>query len=149
MTQSIRALLDKIADAKKQLEANREAEALRIAFDQVALLKLRIQQTGTDSTGSAFVPYTPGYEKQRKKAGFQTEYVDLTRSGSLFASIRPVVTSSNIFSATVEIGPQSTSEAQKLAGLEKKRPGILQPSEEELAVVRAANRERILKYFRF
>jgi hypothetical protein len=149
MTQSIRDLLEKIADAKRQLIANREADALRIALDQTALIKLRIQATGEQADGTAFEPYTPGYKKQRQGAGFQIAFVDFTRTGQLFASIRPVVVASNIFSATVEIGPQDANEAGKLAGLQKKRPGILEPSPDELKAVRAANRARILKYLQF
>lgn len=149
MTQSIKNLLDKIADAKKQLIANREADALRIALDQTALIKLRIQTRGEQADGTAFEPYTTGYAKTRQGAGFQVGFVDFTRSGSLFSSIRPVIVSSNIFSATVEIGAQDPAQAAKLAGLEKKRPGILEPSEEEIKAVRAANRARILKYLEF
>ena len=37
-------ILDEIRRIKAELTANRQAEALRIAFDQLALTKLRIQQ---------------------------------------------------------------------------------------------------------
>jgi hypothetical protein len=59
------------------------------------------------------------------------------------------VVASDVFSATVEILADDPVEAQKLAGLEKKRPGVLQASDSEVEMVRKANRARILKYFNF
>lgn len=143
----VTALLEKIRQGKRELIANREADVLRIAFDQIALVKLRIQSRGENSEGDKFELYTPSYEKSRKKAGYQVGYVDLTRTGRLWNSIRPTVTASSIFSATVEIEPDSDSEREKLKGLSNKRENILSPSESELALVKKANRKRILQYF--
>lgn len=149
MTKSIESLIERVRDAKRQLIANREADALRIALDTVALIKLRVQNSGKDAQGGAFAAYTPGYAAQRTKAGFQTSFVDFTRKGELWANVQPVVVRSDVFSATVEIGPTDPAEVAKLAGLEKKRPGILVASKEEIEMVRKANRARILKYFNF
>jgi hypothetical protein len=146
---SIRDFINRIKQAKAELIANREADALRIAFDQIALVKLRIQRSGQNSDGGSFLPYTPAYAKQRQKAGYQVGFVDLTRTGRLFASISPRVESSNIFSATIVIEPDNDEGKKILEGLSKKRPNILEPSAQELEIIRAANRRRILSYFNF
>ena len=146
---TIRDFINRIKQAKAELIANREADALRIAFDQIALVKLRIQQSGQSASGGAFLPYTPSYAKQRKEAGYQVGFVDFTRTGRLFASISPRVESSDIFSATVVIQPDTEEGKKILQGLSNKRGNILEPSPQELEIVRAANRRRILSYFNF
>jgi len=146
---SIRDLINSLKEAKAQIIANREADALRIALDQVALVKLRIQSRGVNADGAKFEPYVPAYAKQRKNKGYQVEFVDFTRTGRLMASISPRVTSSSVFSATVVIGPDNPESEKILAGLSRKRGNILEPSEQELQIIREANRRRILKYFTF
>lgn len=146
---TIRDLLNRVRQAKAELIANREADALRIAFDQIALVKLRIQTRGEKAEGGAFLPYTPDYAKQRQKAGYQVGFVDFTRTGRLMASISPRIQSSDIFSATVVIEPDNDEGKKILQGLSGKRGNILQPSAQELEIIRAANRRRILSYFNF
>jgi len=140
-------ILDEIRRIKAELTANRQAEALRIAFDQLALTKLRIQTRGESAAGGPFAPYVPAYAKERKAAGYQVGYVDFTRTGRLWANIAPVVESSDATSVTVVIRGQSQLSEDILAGQSRKRGNILQPSKAELDLVRAANRERIRKAF--
>jgi hypothetical protein len=149
MHPTIKNLIERIRQAKREIIANREADALRIALDHTALIKLRLQQTGKDAQGASFEPYTIGYKKEREKAGFQTSYVDFTRTGQLLASIRPVVTKSDVFSATVEITPSTEEGKTILRGLQNKRPGILESSQEEIQLIKKLNRERILRYLNF
>jgi hypothetical protein len=149
MTASITNLIEKVRDAKRQLIANREADVLRISLDQIALVKLRIQTTGEDSTGGKFEPYTPIYAAKRKEKGLQVGFVDFTDRGRLWASIQPRIVASNVFSASVEIGPQNEGDAAKLRGLQGKRPNILQPSDQEIRLIKEQNRNRIQKYFKF
>jgi hypothetical protein len=142
-------LIQKLRDAKAQLIQNREADALRISLDLTALVKLRIQTEGKNADNATFEPYTPGYKKERAKAGYQVELVDFTRTGRMFAAVRPVIKSSSIFKATVAI--EGTDERSKtiLAGAVRKRGNILTPSQDEIDLARNANRERITRYFRF
>jgi len=74
---TFRDLLNAIKQAKADLIANRENDALKIAFDQVALTKLRIQSSGENAYGQKFPDYVPGYKRDRQKKGYQVEFVDL------------------------------------------------------------------------
>lgn len=140
--------IDKLRSIRQAITANREADALRIGFDTSALIKLRIQTKGENADGAAFAPYVPSYAKQREKAGYQTQYVDFTRSGRMFAAIGPEVTESDETSATVEIRGRDEKTKAMLRGHARKRGNILRASPAEIELVRQANRERILKYFR-
>jgi len=134
---------------KAEMVSNREADGLKIALDQIALVKLRIQQTGINSDGQKFAPYVPAYVKTRKKGGYQVEFVDLTRTGRLFAGIVPTVSKSTPFSVEIDIAPADQHGKDILAGLSKKRPNILKPNRAEQAMIQEANRQRVFKYLKF
>lgn len=141
-------LLARIRQIKSNLINDRENEALRIAFDQLALTKLRIQTKGQNFNEQPFAPYVPAYAKERQAAGYQVGYVDFTRTGRMWAAVRPRVESSSIFSATIVIEGADQRSKDIIAGAAKKRGNILQPSKSEIEFVRQANRERVLKAFR-
>lgn len=140
-------LLNRIRQIKANLISDRENEALRISFDQLALTKLRIQTKGQNSNEQPFAPYVPAYAKDRQKAGYQVGYVDFTRTGRMFAAVRPRVESSTVFSATVVIEGTDQRSRDIIAGAAKKRGNILLPSRAEIELTRQANRQRILKAF--
>lgn len=139
-------IIERIRQIKNEMTANREADALRIAFDQSALIKLRIQTKGESADGPAFSPYVPAYAKERKKAGYQVGYVDFTRTGQFWGSVLPRVKSSSVFSATVVIESSNQRGQDIVKGAAKKRGNILKPSKAEIELVRNANRERVRKY---
>lgn len=141
-------LLARIRQIKSNLINDRENEALRIAFDQLALTKLRIQTKGQNFNEQPFAPYVPPYAKERQAAGYQVGYVDFTRTGRMWAAVRPRVESSSIFSATVVVEGADQRSKDIIAGAARKRGNILQPSKSEIEFVRQANRERVLKAFR-
>lgn len=141
-------IINRIRQIKHDIESNRAADATRIVLDQIALTKLRVQTKGESSTGAAFPPYVPAYKKSRSKAGYQVGYVDFTRTGQMWASVRPVVISANVFSATVEIQAANQRASYIIAGARAKRGNITQPSKAEIELSRQANRARIEKYFR-
>ena len=145
---AIQRAIQRIQQIKADLIANREADVLRIALDQLALTKLRIQTRGQAYTGAPFPPYVPAYARERKKAGYQIGYVDFTRTGRLWAGIVPVIVASNVFSATVEVRPSDKRGEDILKGAEKKRGNIVRPSAAEIELTRKANRERIKKYLK-
>jgi hypothetical protein len=140
-------LIQTIRQIKHDLEANREADATRIVLDQIALTKLRVQTKGESASGAAFAPYVPPYSKERKKAGYQVGYVDFTRTGRMWAAVRPVTVSVSVFSAT--IGVQGADQRAKdiIAGAYPKRGNITEPSREEIELSRKANQDRVKKYF--
>lgn len=139
-------LIQRIQQIRHDLTANREADVTRIALDQLALIKLRIQTRGESAAGTPFVPYVPSYSERRKKAGYQVGYVDFTRTGRMWANVGPLVVSSSIFSATVVLTGSEQRTQDIIAGAQKKRGNILQPSRDEIELMRRANRERIRKY---
>lgn len=140
-------LLNRIRQIKQNLINDRENEALRIAFDQLALTKLRIQTKGQNFENQPFAPYVPDYAKERQAAGYQVGYVDFTRTGQMFAAVRPRIESSSVFSATVVIEGSDQRSRDIIAGARKKRGNILQPSRDEIELTRQANIQRVLKAF--
>lgn len=146
---SIRDLINRIAQAREQIIANREREVLTLASDQIALLKLRLQTEGVNAQGQPWVPYTSVYAKRRARDGYQVKFVDFTVTGRTLASIIPVVTSSTVFATTVEIRPADDQSRAIVSGLSNKRPGILDPSPDEVRILREGNISRILKYLNF
>lgn len=146
---TIRQFIERIRQAKAEIIANREAEALKIALDQIALVKLRIQTRGESAEGSRFSPYTPDYARERRGAGYQIGFVDFTRTGKMWAAIQPTVTQSDMLSATVEIAGADEKTRQMLRGHIGKRGNILSPNAAERALIASANRQRILKRLNF
>lgn len=140
-------LINRIREIKQNLIDDRESEVLRIALDQLALTKLRIQTKGQNFNEQPFAPYTPEYKKNRQAAGYQVGYVDFTRTGRLWANVQPRIVASNIFSATVQIEGQEQRSKDIIRGAERKRGNILQPSKAEIELTRQANRRRVLKAF--
>jgi hypothetical protein len=140
-------LLQRIQQIRHDIIANREAEVLRISLDQIALTKLRIQTRGDDYSGAQFAPYVPAYAKNRKKAGYQVGYVDFTRTGRMWANVHPVIVSSSVFSATVELQGSDQRSKDIIAGARPKRGDILRPSAGEIELTRRANRTRLQRYF--
>jgi len=133
------------------MQQNRPKEVLIIASELKAQVQFRIQSTGTDFTGAAFVGYSPAYAKTRKARGRQTANVDFTASGQLWNNIRPVVIENTETSTTVEIGAQDAGNRAKLFSALTKPAGsprgkIVQPSAKEIALAQQANQRRIAKY---
>lgn len=129
------------------MRANRPAETLRVTLDLIALVRLRVQSEGKDYREQDFEPYTPGYARQRAKAGYQVGYVDFTRTGRLWASVQPEVTAQSGDVLQIRVAPQGQDNVDKARGARRKRGNILLPSDSEVAIARAANQERVRKYF--
>jgi hypothetical protein len=146
---SIKSIIARIVSARNALIANRPEEALRIAFDQIALIKLRIQTKGLNSDEKPFAPYDPRYAKERRGKGYQVNIVDFTRTGRMWANIVPRLESNTRNAATVIIEGGTQDTRDKVAGQFRKRGNILKPSKGELALLQKANRERVLRYLGF
>lgn len=146
---ALEALIQRVRQVKAAIIANRNAELLVIAGDALALIKLRIQSSGRSYQGSPLAPYTPEYARERQSAGYQVGYVDYTRTGRLWAGVRPSIEKSNIFSSTVVIKSEDADGERILNGAEKKRGNLLQPSREELEFVKNANINRLRSHLKF
>jgi hypothetical protein len=129
-----------------ELNANRPRDVLQMALEFKALIQLRIQERGYNFQERPFTPYTPAYGKNRAKAGYQTEYVDFTRTGRLWANVRPEVIENTETKTVVEITARDDSNQVKLQGAVKKRGNILLPSDKEVDLLSQLNRERLARY---
>ncbi len=130
-----------------EMSANRDRDALNITLEAKALVQLRIQTTGQNFDEVLFSPYTAQYAKNRQKAGYQTEYVDFTRSGNLWANVRPEVIESTEVKSVVEITARDDRNQVKLQGAVKKRGNILLVSQSEADLIAQLNQQRVQRYF--
>lgn len=136
----------RIRAARLEIEQQRKPFALQMALDGLALLKQRIQGRGLNSKGARFKPYTKEYAKYgRQEKGYQTNYVDFTRTGRLFASIVAKVVKDGKGKTTVEIAPRDAENQKKVDGAVRKRGNILEWSKQEIDFVEKANNLRIQK----
>lgn len=142
-----REFTDDFRNRAAQLAANRDRECLQISTEFKALIQLRVQTRGDNYQDQPFSPYTPGHSNRRARLGYQTDYVDFTMPGRLWANIIPQVESSTAQQTTVEITARSQENQAKLQGAARKRGNILLPSRDEIALPVRLNTERIRKYF--
>lgn len=139
-------IIGSIRKVSADITQNREKDGLRIAFDVLALVKLRVQTSGVNSEGQSFAPYTPFTKRERTKGGYQVGFVDYTQTGRFWASIRPRVEDSSPFAVTIAIGPTDAYGREILDDAEPKRGNLLLASKEEIEIARKFNFERISNY---
>lgn len=128
------------------LKANREADCTRIVLDLIAQVRLRVQVFGTDYNERPFVDYTPGYKRERAKAGYQVDHVDFTRTGRMWASVRPATLNETDSGVLIEAAARTPADRDKLRGQRRKRGNILLPSDDEVRIAAEANSQRLRKY---
>lgn len=143
----VKLVIAKLRQNIQELEQLRSTEALRIALDATALLKLRIQTSGQNADGNAFPPYIPSYARYRQRKGAQTGYVDFTVTGRLMANIQPRVVQDDENKTVVEIAARDSENNAKLLGAVNKRGNILRLAPDEIRLIADANRERLRKVF--
>lgn len=120
------------------------------ANDIMALVDQRLVETGTDVNGAAFVDYTQKYKDKKTALGRYTGKVDFQLTGQMLAStstgLKNIgVTSSSVSgsTATVVIAGRDPETRGKIEGNNKKRPGFLNPSQNEVDRVSAIRSTRI------
>lgn len=128
------------------LAANRERDCLRITNDLLGQIRLRVQTTGENYLEQSFAPYTEQYANRRAKLGYQTGYVDFTRTGRAWASVRPETIDRTDRSVTVQVASRTAQDRVKFQGAVRKRGNLLLPSKSEIDIAQEANRARILQY---
>ena len=116
LRQKFQAFLDTYQNQRREELALGTATLIR------ELVRQRVQSSGQNFEGRPFVAYTPSYARQRDKAGAQTNQVDYTRSGRLWANIVPEIEGMDADSITVGIGPRTEENRVKILG-----PGTLTP----------------------
>ena len=128
-----------------EIQTNRGKEVKKFVVDLKALIQLRIQRSGKGYNNEQYSPYSDGYVKARKKAGYQTSFVDITRSGQMWGSVRPKV-KSGLFITTVTLQANGLLNLKKINSFAKKRSNPLIPTKKELSLVSKWNNDRIRKY---
>lgn len=124
----------------QEVEARNREQTLRIGFDLTTAIKLRIQRSGIDSEGKPLAPYTDKYKKYgRRRLGYQDRYVDLTREGAMWRSVRPHLVETEGAKTQVEIRASDQANQDKINGQFKKRGNVLKPSKAELEKSARAN----------
>lgn len=130
---------------KSRIIQQRARIALQAASDLSATIKLRIQETGVNADGNKFSPYTKDYAKKgRKDLGYQSEYVDFTRTGRMTNNIQPKIEENTQDRTLVVITARDATERAKLKGQVKKRGNIIRPSKNEIAVLEAQYSKQII-----
>ena len=134
----------RIQKAQRELEEQRKPFVLRMLLDTIAIIKQRVQTSGTNSQGKPFAPYNPIYAiRGRQEKGFQSSFVDFTRSGRLWASIIPKIVDEKDGTTTGEIGARDRENQDKVNGAFKKRGNILRPTKAEIDIIQKANNLRV------
>jgi hypothetical protein len=138
-----RELIQRITQFRQALNARRTEDTLRIATDLKGLMQLRVQAKGETAAGTAFAPYTPAYAKRRQDKGRQVARYDFTFTGDFWRSVGARLVDQSQDAATVAIMPERADNEAKLAGHNKRRPPLLEPSASELNLARRANVLRV------
>jgi hypothetical protein len=136
-------LIQRITQFRQALTARRTEDALRITTDLKSLMQLRVQTKGETAAGGAFAPYTPAYAKRRQEKGRQVARYDFTFTGDFWRSVGARLVAQSQDAATVAIMPERADNEAKLAGHNKRRPPLLEPSASELNLARRANALRV------
>lgn len=140
-----------IDDRLQQLRANRPREVLIISQELKTAVQLRIQTRGENFLGASFIGYSRSWAKDRKSRGRQTNYVDFTDTGRLWANIQPAILSNTKDQTIVEVTARDRENQDKLRGARSlprsaPRGNILIPNQKEIGLASEANRRRLLKY---
>lgn len=142
---TIQDLPGKLRTVRDSLIEDRPREALIIALDLNALVKIRIQRSGENAEGRPFSPYSQLYAKRRQNKGLQTNYVDFTDTGRMWANIRPQIVGNTLATTVIDTKAGNAGDQAKLDGQFKKRGNILIPNDKEQKTAEDANTARIAR----
>jgi hypothetical protein len=136
-------LIQRITQFRQALTARRTEDTLRISGDLKDQIQLRVQSKGETASGGAFAAYSPAYAKRRQDKGRQVARYDFTFTGDFWRSVGARLVAQSQDAATVAIMPERADNEAKLAGHNKRRPPLLEPSQAELNLARRANALRV------
>ena len=111
------------------------------ATNALALVDLRLVQKGTGANGAPFKDYTPAWKKKKTEAGRYRGHVDFQFSGQMLASITTAFERGDVQRTigkdrtTIAFVPRDEFTRKKVEGNNRRRPGFLNPSKEEMITV--------------
>lgn len=119
-----------------QIRSERRKNCLGAALNLKAIVQLRVQRSGIDSSGVPFTPYSKQYARKRELEGYQNKKVDFTVSGKMWASITAFVVRDLEGTTEIVIKADNDQEQKKLnAPLTRPAAGprgnILKPTKKE------------------
>lgn len=143
---SLKLFIQILSNRAESITEKRSQRLLETAFDAKALVQLRIQEDGQNADGASFEDYTPEYKKYgRDELGYQSEYVDYTRTGEMWRSITPEIIEETDTETVVQITGRTELSKNKLRGQVAKRGNPLAISDDEIQILRDNYVERLKK----
>ena len=137
--------VSRFSKSLRRLRETKTERTVGVINDTFAQVKRRIQTTGVDYEGSQYKGYSKIYKVERAGDGYQVNYFDMTRTGSLWNSINVFVERDGRFNTIAVLKARDKNNDEKLRGNLGIRPNILRPSKTELAFALKVWRERALK----
>jgi hypothetical protein len=134
----------KMAGLSQLLRSSAVENTLLMAKESLALIRLRIQNTGIDADGASLGVYSVAYEKRREFFNLRTDIVDLTATGGMWreTDVDLVGTEDGI---VVAIARGQTDRAKDLLEFNSERYGDLlrlSPQETDFVVTAFLERRR-------
>jgi hypothetical protein len=83
--------LEQWAALREELTNNRSREVLLVAHESLALIRLRVQNSGIDADGQSFGFYSAQYEKERERRNLRTDFIDLTATGGMWRELEVTI----------------------------------------------------------
>lgn len=83
--------LEQWAALREELTNNRSREVMLVAHESLALIRLRVQNSGIDADGQSFGFYSAQYEKERERRNLRTDFIDLTATGGMWRELEVTI----------------------------------------------------------
>lgn len=163
------ALSERVTELAQVLKDGLRKEVETIAQTGLAVVTQRVSETGKNSLGQDFPPYTPAYEqikrfgssastkegaKKRaerrvkkatadKPVGRYKGFVDFTLTGQMLSSIGIVEQREQGNRVVVRVGGRDQFTKDKMSGNDTHRPGWFRLSKEEIGTLAQQSSERL------
>lgn len=145
---NIRDLINSIESSKSELIKTRRDDMFKVAFDYIALLRIRLAN-GTNADGNSFTAYSPRWARDRNERGRQIEKKDYNDTGQLYRNISPQVITDDDNNTIIEIAPSTQDDINKVAGALNQGDEILRISRDEQKLIENTYLQRRIKRIKF
>lgn len=139
---SLDDLIGRFTNALNSLDTALTEEMQTVAEDGLAMVDRRIVREGKGTDGP-LPDYTPAYLKKKEKAGRYRGHVDLTLSGDMWKNIGVVSVTPEGDGVRATVGGMDQKTRDKMMGNNRKRPGFLSLTNEEIEILAQESRERV------
>jgi cell division protein YceG involved in septum cleavage len=140
-------LINKVSLASSGLQTQVENNLLITANDAADTIVQRLKTKGQDAKGKAFYDYSPGYKKQKIKAGRYSGHVDFTNTNTMLRSLSVRGKNAGNGKVTVTVAV-ADREKIKLDANEKLRGRIIELAQKEEKALEKDFNKRNDNYFK-